>query len=174
MVDVYIAFDRYDRGEDFTVYNITRSREEALKNYIERDLTNAIMYRFSGDGYFFRLQKVSMTKRDFKWLTKRLEHTPSDFRERMSLRTMLENIYHGDGYKTEIIFHTECREEYFNALNECIIEPDIFNFPSEEEFDVAHKAYEKKCEKFLHDYEFAKEIVDEYIKQKYADKTTSV
>lgn len=173
MVDAYIAFDRYDRGEDFTVYNITRNREEALKNYIERDLTNAIMYRFDSDGYFFRLQKVSMTKKDFKWLTKRLEHTPSDFRERMSLRTMLENIYQGDGYETEIIFHTECREEYFNILNETIVEPDIFNFPSAEEYDIAHKEYEEKCEKFLHDRDFAREIVENRIKQKYANETTS-
>ncbi len=173
MIDVYIAFDRYDRGEDFTVYNITRNRQEALKNYISRDLTNAIMYRYNCNGYFFRLQKVSMTRRKFRWFIKRLNHTPSDFRERMALRAMLEKIYHGDEYETEIIFHTECREEYFDALNETIKEPDIFNFSSEEEYDIAHEEYEKKCEKFLHDSDFARETIEEYIKQKYTNETTS-
>lgn len=173
MITIYIAFDRYERGEDFTIYNVTKNRQEALKNYIERDLTNAIMYRYDSDGYYFRLQKVSMPFKEFCWLNKKLKTPSKDFSERVKIRSMLEKIYHGDGYNTEIIFHTECREEYFNALNEVFVEPDIFNFSSEEEFNVAHEAYEKKCEKFLHDYEFAKEIVDEYINQKYADKTTS-
>ena len=70
MITIYIAFDRLEYGEDFTLYRICKRREDALRYCLEEDLRNAIKLNHTKDFYIFRLQKVCVTQKEYAALKK--------------------------------------------------------------------------------------------------------
>ena len=66
-MNVYIAYDRYERDEWYSIYNIETNRHRAIKHFKEIDLVDFISYG-PDDCHSFQLQKVYMTKAQYKEL----------------------------------------------------------------------------------------------------------
>lgn len=168
MIDIYITFDRYERGEDFTIYHFCRNEEEAYQHCFEEDLANSVKFNRSYDFYTFRLQKVSLTRKEFRKFKKRLDTKPADFLERMRLRTMLEKIYNCEEYETEILFSANTRQmsddviEYYLGEN-----PYPKDFPSFEEYETACNEYDNRFSEIANSDKLFAEILDKYIKEEY-------
>lgn len=71
-MNVYITYDRYERDEWYSVYNIDTSLTCSLNQFKEVDLPSFLEYG-PDDCHSFQLQKVSMTKKDYEqlmsWMT---------------------------------------------------------------------------------------------------------
>ena len=67
---VYITYDRYERDEWYSIYNISLDREESIKHCKEVDLPSFLEYG-PDDCHSFQLQEVEMTREEYdqfmKW-----------------------------------------------------------------------------------------------------------
>lgn len=96
-MNVYITYDRYEHNEWFSVYHIETNKARAIKHCKEIDLPDFISYG-PDDCHSFQLQKVSMTKAEYKRLCELVDSTY----ESRELDEIMEGIFeqcdwHGEG-----------------------------------------------------------------------------
>ena len=166
MITIYIAFDSFEYGEDFTLHRICKRREDALRYCLEEDLRNAIKLNHAKDFYIFRLQKVCVTKKEYATLKKQAMGLQCGHRERLQVFTMLEKFYNGECHETEVLLSINERDAYFKAIEFYIgANPRIEDFSSFEEFDFAETEYSERFRDIMSNDCLLSKALDAYIKK---------
>ena len=106
-MNVYITYNRYGRDEWFAVYNIDTNKQKAIKNFKEESLLN-----FLGCGpddcHSFQLQKVVLTKTQYKHLCKLADNTNTSGEDEEELRELLISFFdEDDEYDVETLMQTD-------------------------------------------------------------------
>lgn len=171
MIDIYIAFDRFQYGEDFTVYYISDSREDALQHCFGEDFPNSIRLNYDKDFYTFRLQKVCITKKEYNAIQKQVAGQVCDRLYKMKFLTMLESFYNGEEYETEVLLSVNIREEYFKAIDFYTGDaPCLSDISSWQEYCTADSVYTEKISEIMQNQQLFAEVLKEYIKEKYQNE----
>ena len=160
-MNVYITYDRYECNEWLSVYHIETNRQRAIKHCKEEDLIDFISYG-PDDCHSFQLQKVVMSKEQYKRFCYMVEHEGDpEANPDEELKKMLISIFDEDAqWESEIIIQTDgCSDAFEVAKFYC--EKNGIDIEDEEyiEDDV--------CEMLFDDDELFEQYLREYIKIYY-------
>lgn len=153
-MNVYIAYDRYERDEWYSVYHIETNRQRAIKHFKEVDLVDFISYG-PDDCHSFQLQKVVMTPAQYWELCKVCQ---CDVHEKELVDFMID-IYDENEYEVETIYFTDGCSDNFALIEFYCIQSGI-EADDEDAIDEAQ-------EKLFNDEELYLKVLKEYIKCNY-------
>lgn len=157
-MNVYITYDRYEHNEWFSIYHIDTNKQRAIKHCKEIDLLDFISYG-PDDCHSFQLQKVFMTKAEYKRFCELVEN--KGYSEHGELHDIMVDIFEQIScwnYDNILISSDGCSDAYEILKYYCIkkgIEAD--------DDDAIDEAEEELC---LND-ELRKVITREYINTVY-------
>ena len=153
-MNVYIAYDRYERDEWYSIYHIETNRRKAIKHFKEVDLVDFISYG-PDDCHSFQLQKVVMTPTQYRKLC---ELCKIDVHEKELVDFMID-IYDENEYEVETIYFTDGCTDNFALIEFYCIRSGI----EADDYDAIDDAQEK----LFNDEELYLSVLKEYIKCNY-------
>lgn len=152
-MNVYIAYDRYERDEWYALYGVETNKRRAIKKFLEEHLPDFLDYG-PDDCHSFQLQKVVLTAREYKELLYLDEHGSDE-----DIKEFLMPIYDEDDFEVETLYCTDgCTDNW-----------EIFELYCEE-IGVSkddEDAYNEAQEKFFNDDTLYTEYMKKYIKMYY-------
>ena len=152
-MDVFIAYDRYEHDEWYSIYNIDTNMDEAIKHFLEEDLPSFISYG-PDDCHSFQLQKVCMTKTQYKKLIN-IHKNGSE----TEVTDFMIPIYDEMDFEVETIYFTDGCSDTIEIVNYYCESNGI----DTEDEDAVEDA---RCELFSND-ELWNNAVREYISATY-------
>ncbi len=111
-MNIYITYDRYERDEWYSVYHIETNKQRAIQHFLETDLIDFLTYG-PDDCHSFQLQKVVMTREEYKKLCKLIEAADKEG----ELREFLIGVYSETEFEVETIFCTDGCSDNMEAVN---------------------------------------------------------
>ena len=160
-MNVYITYDRYEHNEWLSVYHIETNKKRAIEHCKEVDLVDFISYG-PDDCHSFQLQKVVMTKEQYKRFCYLVEHEGDpEVDQDEELKEMLVSIYDEDEkWDSEIIIQTDgCSDAFEVARFYC--EENGIDIEDEEDIE------EDAREILFNDDELFEQYLKKYIKVYY-------
>lgn len=153
-MNIYIAYDRYERDEWYSVYHIETNRHRAIKHFKEIDLVDFISYG-PDDCHSFQLQKVVMTRMQYQKLC---ELCKRDTYNKEFIEFMI-GIYDETEYEVETISYTDGCSDNFELIEFYCRQIGI-------EADDEDAIYDAE-EKLFNDEELYMKVLKNYIKIYY-------
>ena len=153
-MNIYIAYDRYERDEWYSIYHIETNRLRAIKHFKDVDLVDFISYG-PDDCHSFQLQKVVMTSEQYRELLDVYKNGSDE-----DIKDFMMPIYdENDEFDVETIFFTDGCSDNFELIEfycrRIGIEADDYD------------AIEEAEEKLFNDEELYLKILKDYIKCNY-------
>ena len=116
---VYITYDRYERDEWYSIYNISLDREESIRHCKEVDLPSFLEYG-PDDCHSFQLQEVEMAQEEYdlfmKWYSE--DQSLENYGDRSSdlFKKMVE-FYDQTGYNDpNVLISTDGCSDFYDIL----------------------------------------------------------
>ena len=162
-MNAYITYDRYERDEWYSIYNIETNRQRAIKHFREVDLPDFLAYG-PDDCHSFQLQRVEMTKKQYDTFMKWIEEGQSleNYGTKSSeLFEFMVDLFDGTGVAgdTSVLFSTDGCSDNFE-----LIEFYCQSIGIEADDDDAIADAEREL---LNDDELYNKILKEYIAMYY-------
>ena len=153
-MNIYIAYDRYERDEWYSIYHIETNRLRAIKHFKEVDLVDFISYG-PDDCHSFQLQKVVMANKGYRELLDVYKNGSDE-----DIKDFMMPIYdEDDEFEVETIFFTDGCSDNFELIEfycrRIGIEADDYD------------AIEEAEENLFNDEELYLKILKDYIKCNY-------
>jgi hypothetical protein len=162
---VYITYDRYERDEWYSVYNIDTSLTRSLKKFKEKDLPDFLMYG-PDDCHSFQLQRVEVTKKEYEqllsWMkddTQTLENYGDDSSD---FYKFIYNIY-------DRIGESRYRDEVIRSTDGCsdIVELPHFYGQMSHQDTSDEDIYDELMDKLCDDEDLRNMVIKAYVRCNY-------
>jgi hypothetical protein len=153
-MNVYIAYDRYERDEWYSIYNIETNKKIAIQHFKNKDLVDFISYG-PDDCHSFQLQRVQLTKEEYKELL-RIEKEGTE----EEVKDFLIKFYNEyEGYGVETLMSTDGCSDNAELLDCYCLMMGVDPEDDDTKYELSDKLYE--------DEELYLEILKKWIKQNY-------
>ncbi len=154
-MNVYIAYDRYEHDEWYSIYNIETNRQRAIKHFKEIDLIDFISYG-PDDCHSFQLQKVYMTKEQYKKLIEVYKNGSEE-----DVKDFMMQIYDEweEDFEVETIMSTDGCSDNFELIEFYCQSVGI----EADDYDAIDEAEQK----LFNDEELYAKVLKEYIAMYY-------
>ena len=158
-MNVYIAYDRYEHDEWYSVYNIETNKQRAIKHFKEEDLPSFISYG-PDDCHSFQLQRVVMTAKQYHRLCYLVENEGSHTCDTSDeLKDLLMSIFDENDFEVDTLMSTDGCSDIWDLVR-YYCERNGGDCENDDDF-------EKAQEELFNNDELFENVLKEYIKIAY-------